>query len=227
MFRRNKENEGGKSDGPTEGISSADIPPPSVKAFSRPVGLDGAGKPTPTPPRPQGGPTAPSVLRPEIPRRAVDIPGVARRPEKAPAPNPDAKRLIVGRDIVLNGQITACERLVVEGRVEAALNDCRTIEVLDGGTFKGSAEVESAEISGRVDGNLTVRQRLLIRATGQISGTVRYGRIEIEEGGEVNGDVRSLGIVAKAASESLAAPIAREEEKMDELPIQQSVATDA
>jgi cytoskeletal protein CcmA (bactofilin family) len=83
------------------------------------------------------------------------------------------------------------------------LSDCRTIEVLDTGTFKGSAEIESAEISGQLEGNLTVRQRLLIRSTGRVIGTVRYGRIEIEQGGEINGDVRSLGTTAKGMAEAL------------------------
>jgi cytoskeletal protein CcmA (bactofilin family) len=225
MFRRNKDNEGGKGDEPEgEGMGQGEGPAPSVKAFTRPSGVDGIAKPTPV--RPQPTTIGSAVLRPEIPRRGVEIPGAPRRAEKAASTlNPDAKRLIVGRDIVLNGQITACERLVVEGRVEAALNDCRTIEVLDGGTFKGSAEVESAEISGRVDGNLTVRQRLLIRSTGQISGTVRYGRIEIEEGGEVNGDVRSLGL-AKLMPEGQSQPMPVANEEQREL-LAQHVGTDA
>ena len=195
MFRR-KDTDG---DAPRQEGVSASEGQPSVKPFTRPMGVE----PPKAGPTPAAGPAKPavptpptaSVMRPDAPRKAADIPNAARRPEPPKAPSSsgsEAKRLIVGRDIILNGQITACERLVVEGRVEAALNDCRTIEVLDSGTFKGSAEVESAEISGRVEGNLTVRERLLIRSTGQVNGTVRYGRIEIEMGGEVNGDVRSL-----------------------------------
>jgi cytoskeletal protein CcmA (bactofilin family) len=225
MFRRNKDGEGEKSEG-SSGEMQGDLPQ-SVKPFARPVSVEGATSRTgPTPVRPTPPNPAAAVLRPDLARRAVEIPGAARRAEKPAVgngTNPDAKRLIVGRDIVLNGQITACERLVVEGRVEAALTDCRTIEVLDGGTFKGSAEVESAEISGRVDGNLTVRQRLLIRSTGQISGTVRYGRIEIEEGGEVNGDVRSLGIAKAMAEPAAMAMIEGEAELLPPQPI----ATDA
>ncbi len=80
-------------------------------------------------------------------------------------------------------------------------------------------------ISGRVDGNLTVRQRLLIRSTGQISGTVRYGRIEIEEGGEVNGDVRSLGL-AKLMPEGQPQPMPVANEEQREL-MAQHVGTDA
>ncbi|HLI10675.1 MAG TPA: polymer-forming cytoskeletal protein [Alphaproteobacteria bacterium] len=104
----------------------------------------------------------------------------------------ETKKLIVGRDISLNGKISSCDRLVVEGEVEAELHNCHTIEIAESGTFKGAAEIESAEVSGRYEGSLTVRESLLIRGTGRVSGTIRYGRLQIEQGGEINGDVRSL-----------------------------------
>jgi cytoskeletal protein CcmA (bactofilin family) len=51
--------------------------------------------------------------------------------------------------------------------------------------------LEEAEIQGRFEGNLVVRKRLLIMASGQVSGTIRYGQIEIECGGQISGDVQA------------------------------------
>jgi cytoskeletal protein CcmA (bactofilin family) len=130
-------------------------------------------------------------------RRVIEIPNPARRAEAAapaPAAKPESKKLIVGHDISLKGKISSCDRLIVEGRVEAELQDCHTIEIARSGTFKGAAEIESAEVSGHYEGALTVRENLLIRSTGQVSGTIRYGRLMIEEGGEINGDIKSLGL---------------------------------
>jgi cytoskeletal protein CcmA (bactofilin family) len=104
----------------------------------------------------------------------------------------DTKRLTVGRGISLNGKISFCDRLVIDGKVEAELEDCHTVEVTENGTFKGAAEITGAEISGHYDGSLTVRENLLIRGTGRVSGTVRYGKLHIEDGGEINGDVKSI-----------------------------------
>ncbi|HER27378.1 MAG TPA: polymer-forming cytoskeletal protein [Rhodospirillales bacterium] len=104
----------------------------------------------------------------------------------------DSKKLIVGRDICLNGEITSCERLIVEGRVEVSLSDARFIDVAPTGFFKGNADVREADISGRFDGELTASERLTVRAGGRISGSVRYGSIVIEPGGEVTGDMRPL-----------------------------------
>jgi cytoskeletal protein CcmA (bactofilin family) len=111
----------------------------------------------------------------------------------------ETKRLTVGRGISLNGKVSSCDRLIIEGTVEAELENCQTVEVTESGTFKGAAEIGGAEISGQYEGSLTVRDTLLIRAMGRVSGTVRYGRLQIEDGGEINGDVKS----AAAASPKL------------------------
>jgi cytoskeletal protein CcmA (bactofilin family) len=116
-------------------------------------------------------------------------------------PSDGGKRLLVGRDIYLSGQITSCDRLLVEGRVEATLSDSSTIEIAESGIFKGRAEINDAEIAGRFEGDITVRGRLFIRATGRLRGKIRYGQIEIEPGGEIAGEVE---VMSKAPASDFA-----------------------
>jgi cytoskeletal protein CcmA (bactofilin family) len=103
-----------------------------------------------------------------------------------------SKHLIVGRDIELCGEIRSCDRLKVEGHVEAALSDARIIEISASGYFKGSATVDEADISGYFEGSLVVRDKLTVRSEGHITGSIRYGRIIIESGGQISGDMESL-----------------------------------
>lgn len=101
-------------------------------------------------------------------------------------------RLIVGPDVKLKGaEILDCDTLVVEGRVEATM-DSRVIRIAENGSYEGTVGIDVAEIHGRFEGELTARQQLIIHATGRVSGKIRYGKILIEEGGEVSGDVQSL-----------------------------------
>jgi cytoskeletal protein CcmA (bactofilin family) len=101
-------------------------------------------------------------------------------------------KLIVGPDIKLKGaEITDCDTLVVEGRVEASM-DSRVIQIAEHGVFVGKAGIDVAEIRGRFEGELTARKQLVIRSTGRISGKVRYGKVAIEEGGEISGDIAAL-----------------------------------
>lgn len=98
-------------------------------------------------------------------------------------------KLTVGPNIKLKGvEITDCDTLVVEGFVEATI-DSRVMQISEQGSFKGSAEIDIAEIHGQFDGNLTVRQKLIIYATGKVTGKVCYGKLVIEEGGQLSGDI--------------------------------------
>jgi len=98
-------------------------------------------------------------------------------------------KLTVGPNIKLKGvEITDCDTLVVEGLVEATM-DSRVIQIAEQGAFKGSAEIDVAEIRGEFSGNLTVRQKLVIYSTGKVTGTIRYGKLVIEEGGQLSGEI--------------------------------------
>lgn len=145
--------------------------------------------------------TTPKVVVPSpfsVSRLSTPTPTVTPRNNIQPGneAQSDGKRLMVGRGISLNGKISSCDRLIIEGNVEAELENCHTVEVTESGTFKGAAEIAGAEISGQYEGTLTVRENLLIRATGRVSGTVRYGRLQIEDGGEINGDFKSAASTA-------------------------------
>jgi cytoskeletal protein CcmA (bactofilin family) len=155
--------------------------------------------------RPSGVGDKPSegMLQAPMELRSTGPADAAPRPTLAPPPPRDAKpaiaadeagkRLIVGQGISLAGEITACDRLVVDGSVQVTLNQTRAIEITESGRFtNGKAEVEEAEISGIYEGDLTVRNRLLIRSTGQVKGTVRYGEIEIERGGRISGTITMI-----------------------------------
>lgn len=98
-------------------------------------------------------------------------------------------KLTVGPNIKLKGvEITDCDTLVVEGFVEATM-DSRVMQIAEQGAFKGSAEIDVAEIRGEFNGNLTVRQKLVIYSTGKVTGTIRYGKLVIEEGGQLAGEI--------------------------------------
>ena len=150
---------------------------------------NGYGSPTPTPAAPQASA--------EPPQAALSTAAASATPE-------GGSKLIVGPNIKLKGvEIQDCDTLFVEGMVEATM-DSRVIHIAQQGSFKGSAEVDIAEVHGAIDGNLTVRQKLVIHATGKVTGRIRYGKVVIEEGGQLSGDVEcSVGATAKPAAGSV------------------------
>ena len=130
-----------------------------------------------------------------------------KAPEPAKLAPPGDKvvcKLTVGPDIKLKGaEITDCDTLVVEGRVEASM-DSRVIQIAESGVFVGRVGIDVAEIRGRFDGELTAHKQLVIYASGRVSGTIRYGAISIEEGGELSGDVAMIASTKDIATATAA-----------------------
>ena len=112
-----------------------------------------------------------------------------------PRPMADERKeakLVVGPQIKIKGvEISDCDTLVVEGRIEATL-DSRVLEITEHGVFQGTIAVDNAEVHGRFEGELTVRKQLIIHATGRVSGKIRYAKIKVEEGAELAGDMQML-----------------------------------
>jgi len=122
----------------------------------------------------------------------------------APAPGSETtggSRLIVGPDVKLKGaEILDCDTLVVEGRVEATM-DSRVLKIAEKGAYKGTVVIDIAEIHGHFEGELTARQQLLIHATGRVSGKIRYGKLVVEEGGQLAGEIEAgIGAGARASA---------------------------
>lgn len=130
-------------------------------------------------------------IRPATLRRAREFTGIS--PEDRSVGNyGDSKKLLIGRDIVLSGDISACEKLVVEGCVETNISACREIEITETGTFKGEAEIEIAEISGEFEGNVCAHNLLVVRSTGRVTGKIRVKQLEVERGGQISGEIEII-----------------------------------
>ncbi len=110
----------------------------------------------------------------------------------APSSDSTTRMLIVGRDIVITGEIQSCDCLVVEGTVKANVT-CNELRIVRGGLFLGSALVANVDLAGCFEGELQVSQRLLLRASGRISAKLHYHQIEIELGGQISGDIQAFG----------------------------------
>jgi len=140
--------------------------------------------PTPTPvapPATAGVPPRPGTLPPRT---------TAREPG-------ERRTLVVGRGISVQGTVQDAERLVVEGTVEASMIHAAELAISQGGVFKGEVEVEDAEIAGTIDGTLTARTSLIIRATGKVLGTARCRRLQVEDGGQITGRMEMITDAAR------------------------------
>jgi cytoskeletal protein CcmA (bactofilin family) len=138
----------------------------------------------------------PGVMAQRVPAPPVAV------PMPAPAPVAQAQtavpgietgsKLIVGPNIKLkSAEITDCDTLVVEGHVDGTVTS-KAIQIAQTGTLNGTATIDNAEIHGEFKGELTVRKRLMICSTGKVTGKIVYGKLVIEEGGELIGEIQAM-----------------------------------
>jgi cytoskeletal protein CcmA (bactofilin family) len=82
-------------------------------------------------------------------------------------------------------------RLIVEG---ISTQNCATVRACLSmrAVFKGESATENADIHGSFEGDVVVRKRLLLHATGRIPATITYGEIEIERGGNISGVIQAF-----------------------------------
>ncbi len=146
-------------------------------------------------------PTTPAAPSPSQPGVSSAPPlGMARPNVSTPRPTRDPserRTLVVGRGISVQGTVQDAERLVVEGTVEASMIHATELSISPGGVFKGEVEVEDAEVAGTMDGTLTARGNLVVRGTGRVLGIARYRRLQVEDGGQVSGQMEMLTEASK------------------------------
>lgn len=126
---------------------------------------------------------------------------------------PDEGRLTVGRDIRLTGELKSCESLIVEGVVTLDLQGTKFLEVLEGGTFAGSAMVETAEIAGSFEGDLTVTGLLVIHPSGRINGNITTSELQLERGGMISGNLQMTGKGLERSSSRMSSGFGRRTEE--------------
>jgi cytoskeletal protein CcmA (bactofilin family) len=123
-------------------------------------------------------------------RRVTEIPNLnaARALDVAH----DGKRLTIGKHIKVSGEISGCERLVVEGEVDATLTGVKILDIAACGKLAGHAEVESAHVCGVFDGTLIVHGHLDIPNGATVHGTISYHSVSVAHGGKLTGTITTL-----------------------------------
>jgi len=200
----------------TPGLKPApyDSPIPSNRAA---LGATGRAAPPAVAPAPKPAPPAPREVAPAPEKPTAPAPREAGPAVSTPGSEiptlESGSRLFIGVNIKLKGvEISDCDALVIQGLVDAKVQS-KVMQIDKPGTLSGTALIDVAEIHGEFSGELTARTRLVVHGTGRVSGTIRYGKLIVAEGGELNGDVKGIdgsevqrAVLPTSGSRSTSAP---------------------
>lgn len=108
----------------------------------------------------------------------------------SPRPKQSTGHSIIGTSIVLHGDITGDEDLVVKGKVEGTLNlPNNDIQVDSDGQVKADLKAQKISVAGKVQGNLAGSERVVIQKSGQVDGNIIAPRVVLEDGCKFKGSV--------------------------------------
>lgn len=183
---------------------------PLKPALYDPPGQSKATAATQVTPRPAPPATAPPVRDARVGASVIHDGAAPSLPARPATETADAgltgvpgSKLFIGVNIKLKGvEISDCDVLVIEGEVDATVHS-KHMQIASPGTLHGTALIDVAEIHGEFAGELTAHTRLVVHGTGRVSGTIRYGKLIVAEGGELSGDVKRLDNADEEAQRSL------------------------
>jgi len=96
---------------------------------------------------------------------------------------------VIGSSIVIEGEVTSDEAIVVQGTVKGKVSTGQAVFVENSATLEADIGAESVEVSGTVTGNIEAQSRVEIKADGKMVGDVRSPRILIADGALFKGSI--------------------------------------
>lgn len=103
---------------------------------------------------------------------------------------------MVGEGAVLEGALTAPGDIHVRGEVRGSVHAHGKVVIAQEGFVEGTVNAKNADIAGRVDGDVHVEARLILKSPARINGDLYTGRLIIEEGAIYNGSCTMGGLEA-------------------------------
>jgi cytoskeletal protein CcmA (bactofilin family) len=106
-----------------------------------------------------------------------------RSKTRAPATEPT----VIGRGTIIEGTVRVCGRVQVDGQIDGTLIAEGHVSVGPSGSIVGEVVADQLAVGGRVEGKVNVREHLHIAPGGSARGDVRYGTLQVDRGGVIDG----------------------------------------
>jgi cytoskeletal protein CcmA (bactofilin family) len=114
-----------------------------------------------------------------------------RKPRLAISHDPQVQQSVLARGVRIHGTVHTEGLVRIEGTVDGDVRAGGQVLVAPGGFIEGDVVTRHAVVGGEVRGQILAETLVEIRSGGAIRGNVVTPRIAVEEGGTVNGMLRT------------------------------------
>jgi cytoskeletal protein CcmA (bactofilin family) len=96
---------------------------------------------------------------------------------------------MVGESIVIDGEITGDDDLVVQGTVKGKIHLNQNLFVEASGVIEAEIATQSVDVSGQITGNITAADKVELKSKCRMTGDIKAPRILIADGASFKGNV--------------------------------------
>ena len=96
--------------------------------------------------------------------------------------------LIIGEGATIKGEIIEENEITVNGSVDGDIQ-CKNLIVGKTGSIKGKIKADTLYVEGSIEGEINVKELLKLMSSSYVSGKMSYGRLQINEGGKLVGEL--------------------------------------
>lgn len=126
--------------------------------------------------------------------------------EKTPVTDrfPPVNATIISKGTIIHGDVSSDNDLRIDGTVHGNILCSAKVIIGDTGFIEGHIDGQSADISGKVVGNLTLKDILLLKGSCTVQGNITADKLQVEPTATFNGQCqmgKSANIVQMSANE--------------------------
>jgi cytoskeletal protein CcmA (bactofilin family) len=96
---------------------------------------------------------------------------------------------LIGPGIIVEGEITADDEIVIQGTVRGKISGREAVVIEQGAVVEADVTAASIVVGGHVTGNVSVAERIDLQTGGRLVGDVKAARITIADGASFKGNV--------------------------------------
>jgi cytoskeletal protein CcmA (bactofilin family) len=128
---------------------------------------------------------------------------------------------IIDSEVVITGTVKTPGNIQIDGKLEGDLDCGGDAAIGKSAQIKGNMNVSSISVAGSINGNISAKDRIEMKATARVNGDIKSKRLAVEDGvtfvgkSEVNPSGANLG---SAESKPASPPEPPVDQKLDSSP---------
>jgi cytoskeletal protein CcmA (bactofilin family) len=113
---------------------------------------------------------------------------------------------MIGPSIVIKGEVTGGEDLLIQGKVEGKINlSGNQVSVGESGEVSADIHAKVIKIEGKVTGDITGVEKVVIAKSGNVHGNIVAPRVTLEDGAIFKGSIDMDPVGSAVAKSPVAA----------------------